>query len=122
MKNRPTIVSFFCFVVVGAHTHCVLSHGAELVNEVIVTACDSVPLGQSRSCENESSCIFCKGATLVESTVDSCPTQHLESFLLSEPLALRDVGIVPLHHGDLAPIPFPLDAGAARALLQSFQI
>lgn len=123
MQDRPTLAIFLCLLVVAAHTHCVLAHGAELLEAVHTSEIAKSPIGSSQGCENESACI-CKGATLGE---------QLDATLIQSELTLwltyvdNETSSCVIDVSDqlcsrcLEPAPPPRGA-AARAALQSFQI
>lgn len=122
--HRPSVLpQFLCLLVVVVHTHCVLGHGAELLQKLQSSKCAESPVEHNPPCDNESGCI-CKGATLADK-VDATPTQddlavwmrlgHVETFFFLAPPPGRDSCRPP------EPPP-PASGTAARALLQSFQI
>jgi len=119
-RNQSQLVLICSLLVVAAHTHCVLAHGAELLHEVAVVASDSAPLGPAQSCENESSCI-CKGVTLAKST--TMPTaENVAQLISTEPLLSRHLDLINEQFVDGHLPRKSLSAADARAFLQSFQI
>ena len=110
--------ALLCLLILGVHTHCVLTHGAELRSK---EGCAGSPIDDRHDCENESSCI-CKGATLGDTT--SIPVaQPLGWACITHPalVAFATFYLADVRNWLLHPPP-PQGARVARALLQTFLI
>jgi hypothetical protein len=123
MFGHRSFVVFLSLLVAGIHTHCVMAHGAELLQHVAAQKCSELPIGSDLPCENESSCI-CKGALVGASLAASC---HADA-TCHGPSANADLDgsrdCLPLEANlDNLPEREPPPGGtAARARLQSFQL
>ncbi len=113
---------FLCLLVIGAHTHCVMAHGAALVNDVEAERLADPPIGESETCKNESGCL-CKGAVIPKSLsvlndgdlIDCLWSTH--QVIESDSLAAFDRNLHSLSRGSPA-----LSGASVRIFLQSFQI
>jgi len=123
MHAHSCVRLLLCLLIVGAHSHCVMSHGAELVSEVEAARRAEPPFGETKTCENESGCI-CKGALVPEAVPAFFDHDHLTHWLPSTHWRVDSCGIVVLNWDlDLIPdAPPPLAGASARIVLQSFQI
>lgn len=116
-----TIRLFLCTLIVAAHTHCVLGHGAELVQQVQSARSVDLPIAEHPTCENESSCI-CKGATLTDTVQASLLDNSLTNFLpLDYPVPQFELIAVSVRAFQAwGRTRQTLSSTTARALLQSF--
>lgn len=123
MHTKASIHLLLCLLIVGAHVHCVLAHGAALIGEVEASRCAEPPIGERNTCENESSCI-CKGA-LVSRSFPPFLKHADRSDWLSSPDQRVDGSSLALQvdQRHILPVAAILPSGAfARIVLQSFQI
>jgi hypothetical protein len=113
-----------CLIIFAAHSHCVMAHGAALVNQVEAAQCAEPPIGETKTCENESACI-CKGALISDSLPSFLVDGDLTDYLLvsypglgGSDVALRERASRKILHALTA----PFTGADARIQLQSFQL
>ena len=107
-------------LILGAHTHCVMTHGAELQQRVAEHTAGQSPLEGGEPCENESACI-CKGVILADVKVE-LPSDAVLHWLALDATGLSALDAVVLEPRESrAPDPPPVPGGSTmRAQLQVF--